>query len=45
LRAVGVEKALPGIKTFEDALKIYSEWSTPEEAEKWGFIAIYISIF
>jgi ASC-1-like (ASCH) protein len=37
-----LEKALPGIKTFSEALKIYSAWSTPEEVEALGFLGIWI---
>ncbi len=44
LNAVTVEKALPGVETMEEALKVYSKWSTPEEVAQYGFIAIYIAL-
>lgn len=42
LLAVGVEVALPGVRELEEARRIYLAWSTPEEIEKWGFLAIWV---
>lgn len=44
LDEVGLEKALPGVKTLQEGLKIYFKWSSPEEVKQWGFIAIYITL-
>lgn len=40
LRQCTLEKALPGISSFEEGLKIYSQWNSPQDIEQWGFIAI-----
>jgi ASC-1-like (ASCH) protein len=42
LRGVTVEKALPGITSFEDAVRTYLQWNTREEIEKEGFLGIFI---
>ena len=42
LRGVTVEKALPGIASFEDAVRIYLQWNTRQEIEKDGFLGIFI---
>ncbi len=44
LKEVTVEKALPGVKTFEEALQIYSQWSTPEQIQQLGFVGIWITV-
>ncbi len=35
-------RALPGIKTIEEGMKIYHQWSTPDEITRHGFIGIQI---
>ena len=40
---VTVEKALPGINTVDEALKIYYQWSTQEQIRKYGFLGIFIT--
>jgi len=42
LEKVGVEKALPGIKSIEEGLEIYYQWSTPEEIDELGFLGIWV---
>ena len=42
LRDVTLSKALPSVSSFEDALHIYHQWSTPEEIQKHGFLGIFI---
>ncbi len=42
LRAVGVEQALPGIKSFETGVEIYHQWTPPEAIAKIGFLAIFV---
>lgn len=42
LNDVTVEKALPGVKTMEEALKIYRQWSTDEQIKAYGFLGIFI---
>ena len=42
LNDVTFQKALPGILSFEEAINIYEQWSTPEEIRKYGFLGIFI---
>lgn len=42
LRDVTIEKALPGVTSFEEALSIYHQWSTPEQLQKYSFLGIFI---
>jgi ASC-1-like (ASCH) protein len=42
LLAETVERALPGIKTIEEALAIYHQWNSEHEIRKHGFLAIQI---
>jgi ASC-1-like (ASCH) protein len=44
LNTVTLEEALPGVTAFQEGLKIYHQWSTPEEIEKHGFLGIWIKI-
>lgn len=37
-----LEKALPGIKSIEEGLDIYYQWSTPEKIKEYGFLGIFI---
>lgn len=40
LKGETIERALPGVKTIEEGVRIYLQWSTREEIEKYGFIGI-----
>lgn len=40
---VTLEKALPGVHSFHEALKIYLQWSSPEEIDKYGFLGIFVT--
>jgi ASC-1-like (ASCH) protein len=42
LRDVTIEKALPGITSFEDAIHTYLQWNSREDIEKLGFLGIFI---
>ena len=42
LEDVTLEKALPGISSFEEALAIYYQWMTAEEIKQYGFLGIFI---
>lgn len=42
LNGVGLDKALPGVQTIEEGIAIYSQWSTPEEIARFGFVGIWI---
>ena len=39
---VTLEKALPGIKTVEEGLNIYYQWSTKEQIAQYGFLGIFV---
>ncbi len=43
LEGVGLKNALPGVDSTEEGEKIYSQWSTPEEIQEYGFVGIWIS--
>lgn len=36
----GIHRCLPGVTSFEEAVQIYQEWSTPEELKQYRFLAI-----
>ena len=40
---VSITNALPDISSMEDAIRIYHQWSTPEEIQKHGFLGIFIT--
>jgi ASC-1-like (ASCH) protein len=42
LEDVTLEKALPGVKSLEEALQIYYQWSTEENIRKYGFLGIFV---
>lgn len=42
LHSVSIEKALPGIASFEEGLHIYYQWSSVEEIAELGFVGIWI---
>lgn len=44
LNDVTVQKALPSVSTFEEAVKIYHQWSTPEEILTHGFLGIFMNL-
>lgn len=44
LRDVTFQKALPGVSSFEEAVKVYHQWSTTEEIKKYGFLGIFVKI-
>lgn len=44
LNAEGFENVLPGIKSFDEAVDIYLQWSTQEEIAKFGFLAIEVAL-
>jgi ASC-1-like (ASCH) protein len=39
---VTLEKALPGVKSIEEGLQIYYQWSTEEKIRQYGFLGIFI---
>jgi ASC-1-like (ASCH) protein len=39
---VTLEKALPGIKTIEEGLEIYYQWSSEEKVKQYGFLGIFV---
>lgn len=44
LNAEGFHKVLPGVKSFDEAMHIYWQWSTKEEIAKYGFLAIEVEL-
>lgn len=42
LTDVSLEKALPGVKSTEEALNIYYEWSSEEKIRQYGFLGIFV---
>lgn len=42
LEDVTLPKALPGITSLDEALAIYSQWSTSEDIQKYGFLGIFV---
>lgn len=42
LENVTLEKALPGVKSLEEALDIYYQWSTEEKIRQYGFLGIFV---
>jgi len=41
---VTVQKALPNVSSYEEAIKTYHQWSTPEEIQTYGFLGIFIKL-
>lgn len=37
-------RALPSIKTMDDGMKVYMQWSTPEQLEKYGMLGIQVKL-
>ena len=44
LNDVTVQKALPNVSSLEDAVKIYHQWSTPDEIKTHGFLGIFVKL-
>lgn len=44
LQDVGIDKAVPVAQSFEEALKIYHQFDTPQEIARDGFLGIFITI-
>ena len=44
LESVGLSNALPGIDTIEEGLEIYRQWSSAEDIQRFGFMAIWVSL-
>jgi len=44
LEAEGVDNCLPGIKTVEEGIAIYNQWSTDEDLAKYDFLAIEVKL-
>lgn len=42
LNDVSLEKALPGVKTLQEGLDIYYQWSPEEKIRQYGFLGIFI---
>jgi ASC-1-like (ASCH) protein len=42
LSDVTFQKALPSVSSFEEAVKTYHQWSTPEEIRTHGFLGIFV---
>ncbi len=42
LSDVTIHMALPGISSFEEAVKVYHQWSMPDEIKKYGFLGIFV---
>ncbi len=42
LEDVTLAKALPGVKTMQEALDIYYEWSPEEKIRQYGFLGIFV---
>ena len=43
LKDVSLEKALPGVKTLQEGLDIYYQWSSEEKIRQYGFLGIFIT--
>ncbi len=37
-----IKQALPNVKTIEEGIEIYKQWSTPKQLESDGFLAIHV---
>lgn len=44
LQDVQYENAVPGAQSFQEAVDIYHQWSTPAEIERHGFLALFINV-
>lgn len=42
LEDVSLERALPGIKSTEEALNIYYQWTSEEKIKQYGFLGIFV---
>ena len=39
-----IARVLPGVKTSDEGIKIYSQWSTQEQISKYGFLGIQVAV-
>ncbi len=39
-----IERALPGVATMAEGLRVYYAWNTPEEIRRYGFLGIQIEV-
>ena len=44
LRCETLERALPGVKTMDEGIRIYLQWSTREQINKHGFLGIQVRL-
>jgi len=44
LQKEGIENCLPGIPSMDHAVSVYYKWSTKEEVQKYGFLAIKVEL-
>lgn len=44
LKTEGFQRVLPGVQSFDEAIRIYQQWSTQAEIDKFGFLAIEIEL-
>lgn len=44
LKGETLEKALPGVKTLEEGRKVYLQWSTQAEIDKYGMLGIHVAL-
>jgi len=42
LQCETLERALPGVRTIEEGIRIYLQWSTKEQINKHGFLGIQV---
>ena len=42
LEDVTLDRALPGIKSIEEALNIYYRWTSAEKIKQYGFLGIFV---
>jgi len=44
LQKEGIENCLPGIPSMDHAVSVYYKWSTKEEVQQYGFLAIKLEL-
>lgn len=44
LDSEGFQRVLPGVRSLDEAMSIYLQWSTEEEIAKYGFLAIEVEL-
>ena len=40
----GIDRCLPGVRTIEEGIEIYKQWSTEQELQKYKFLAIGLKV-